>query len=175
VSASRKPVATKPQSIEAVEFREAMSRVASPVAIVTTDGPGGRAGFTCTAFASVSDDPPTVLVCLNQASRSAAAFRANPAFAINVLPERLRALADRFSGLDGTPLSERFASETWQAGSGGAPLLEGALASLDCHMEEVQRIGSHQMMIGRVLSVRLGPGEPPLFYHRRAYRSFDGA
>ncbi len=175
MSATRKPAGAQPQTIEAVEFREAMSRVASPVSIVTTDGPAGRAGFTCPAFASVTDAPPTVLACLSRTSRSAAAFRENRVFAINLLPQRLQALADRFSGLDGTPLAERFTATAWEEGGSGAPLLVGALASLDCRLEDLQEIGSHQVMIGRVLSVRLGPGDPPLFYHRRGYRSFDGA
>ena len=175
MSATRKPANAQPQTIEAVEFREAMSRVASPVSVVTTDGPAGRAGFTCTAFASVSDAPPTVLACLSRASRSAPPFRENRVFAISLLPMRLQALADRFSGLDGTPLAERFTPTGWEVGGSGAPLLTEALASFDCRLEDLQEIGSHQVMIGRVLSVRLGAADPPLFYHRRGYRSFDGA
>ncbi|TGR60514.1 flavin reductase, partial [bacterium M00.F.Ca.ET.194.01.1.1] len=66
-----------------LEFREAMARVCAPVNIVTTDGPAGRGGFTATAMCSVSDDPPTLLVCMNERSAQTSMFLANQRFCVN--------------------------------------------------------------------------------------------
>ncbi len=172
---SRLSVDSSPQqSVDAALFREAMSHVASPVHLVTTDGPEGLGGYTCTAFASVSDTPPTVLVCLNRASRSAAAFRANGVFAVNVLGHADRALGEAFSSADRLrPVAERFTQGPWHKGASGAPLLAGALAVFDCRLEDLRDVGSHQVMTGRVVGVEVGQAGAPLFYHARRYRTFD--
>ena len=77
-----------PDPVVAVDpklFREAMSRYGSAVHVVTTDGPGGKTGFTATAICSVSDDPPTLLVCLNRKSQGSPLLAANRVFCVNTL------------------------------------------------------------------------------------------
>ncbi len=161
------------KSADAALFREAMSHVASPVHIVTTDGEAGLAGYTCTAFASVSDNPPTVLVCLNRSSSSAPAFRINGIFAVNTLRADEQEIADIFSGLDKRPLAARFEpAELWTKGTSGAPLLKPALASFECRVDDLRDIGSHQVMTGRVVNVEIGKRGRPLFYHARQYRTY---
>ena len=81
-----------------LEFREAMARVCAPVNIVTTDGPAGRGGFTATAMCSVSDDPPTLLVCMNERSAQTGMFLANQRFCVNVLTQSHMHLAAKFAG-----------------------------------------------------------------------------
>src|SRR5919112_1011571 len=94
--------------IDAVLFREGMSRVADAVHVVTTDGPSGRAGFTATAVTPVTDSPASMLVCVNTASRSAQALMANRVFCVNTLGAADAALADVFAGRSGLQGQERF-------------------------------------------------------------------
>ncbi len=75
--------------VSRLEFRDAMARVCAPVNIVTTDGPSGRGGFTATAMCSVSDDPPSLLVCMNERSAQTGLFLTNRRFCVNVLTQAL--------------------------------------------------------------------------------------
>src|SRR5438270_3584260 len=88
-------------TVEAPVFREAMSRLGAAVHVVTTAGPGGRAGFTATAVCSVSDAPPTLLVCLNRKSQGGPTLRENMVFCVNTLGADCEALADVFAGRTG--------------------------------------------------------------------------
>lgn len=135
-------------------FRDAIARVPSAVHVITTAGPAGRRGFTATAFASVSDDPATILVCLNRKSGQNEAFRANGVFAVNMMPADAAALADVFAGRGGIVGEERFAHGAWSVLLTGAPVLDGAPMALDCVLAEVVEMGTHAVMFGRVVAVR---------------------
>ncbi len=76
---------TSGTSVDGAAYREAMARLAGAVHLVTTDGPGGRAGFTATAVCSVSDAPPTLLVCINRDSSAYPAFDRNGRLCVNLL------------------------------------------------------------------------------------------
>src|SRR6516164_975855 len=99
------PVAT----VAAPLFREAMSKLGAAVHVVTTAGPGGKAGFTATAVCSVSDAPPTLLVCLNRRSQGAPILRENKVFCVNTLGDGGAEIADIFSGRTGIAGGDRFA------------------------------------------------------------------
>lgn len=150
-------------------FREAMSRVAGAVHVVATDGPAGRAGLTATAVTSVSDSPPSLIVCLNATSRTAGILKANGVFSVNTLAAAHVALARHFSR-SGLSMDERFAQGAWQAGAGGAPLLAGALARFAVKVVDLRQVGSHHVVVGEVLSAEAGADAEPLVYHRRDYR-----
>ena len=159
--------------IKAVEpplYREAMSRFAGAVHVVTTDGPHGRRGMTVIAACSVSDSPPTILVCLNRTKPENDCFAQNGVFALNTLAPAHQALADAFSGLTGLSQDERFALGQWETASSGAPVLRGALATFDCHLEEAKDFATHRILFGRVTGIRTGDFAEPLVYYRRAYR-----
>jgi cob(II)yrinic acid a,c-diamide reductase len=159
--------------IKAVEpplYREAMSRFAGAVHVVTTDGPHGKRGMTIIAACSVSDSPPTILVCLNRTKPENDCFAQNGVFALNTLAPEHQALADAFSGLTGLSQDERFALGRWETVSSGAPVLRGALATFDCHLEEAKEVATHRILIGRVTGIRIGDFAEPLVYYRRAYR-----
>src|SRR3954464_8214319 len=87
--------------IDARRFRDGMSRVAASVHVITTDGPAGRAGFTATAVAPVTDSPASLLVCIDAAGRSAQALAENAVFCVNTLAVGDRALAEIFAGRSG--------------------------------------------------------------------------
>ena len=150
-------------------FRDCMSRVASAVHIVTTDGVAGLGGITASAVASVSDDPATMLVCVNKSSHSAPRFIANKVFCINTLAADDQALADCFAGRTGLHLDARFQPGIWDRLASGAPVLGTAIAIFDCRVLDIQDVATHHVMIGEVLAVRLLREGKCLAYHDRRY------
>jgi flavin reductase len=150
-------------------FREAMSRIAASVHIVTTDGPAGLAGITATAVASVTLEPPTMLFCINKASPSAARVMANGIFCINTLAAEHEWLADIFAGRMGHRLSERFTYGEWTKLATGCPVLRGAAAAFDCRLVEAKEVTTHFVMLGVVETVDFGPEGGGLTYAKRKY------
>ena len=164
--------AIAPEILKCVEptlFREGMSRLGAAVHLVTTAGVAGSAGFTATAVASVSDQPPTLLVCLNRRSNSAPLLSHNLVFCVNTLAADEEAIADVFAGRSGNR-AERFATGDWTTLATGAPVLTSAVAAFDCRVSEIKAVGSHNVIFGVVEAVRLGPPGPALVYHERAYK-----
>jgi flavin reductase (DIM6/NTAB) family NADH-FMN oxidoreductase RutF len=155
-------------------YRDAMSEIASPVHIIATDGPAGRAGMTVTALASISDNPPTLLVCVNRSSPSAERFLRNGIFSVNALGASDRALADIFAGRTHEHFEQKFAHGAWTNGALGAPLLGSALARFECRLIEVKDVGTHHVFYGAVERSERGGPEAGLLYHRRAYGGSAG-
>ncbi len=148
-------------------YRDAMARLGAAVNIVTTDGPGGRAGFTASAVCSVTDDPPTLLVCLNRAASAYPAVQANGVLCVNVLGAGGRALSDLFGGK--TPMEARFAAADWAVAASGAPVLDGAAASFDCRIVGRQAVGTHDVLFCEVLAVARHAEAHGLVYFGRGY------
>jgi flavin reductase (DIM6/NTAB) family NADH-FMN oxidoreductase RutF len=164
-------VETSGETVEATRFREAMSRIAAAVHVVTTDGPAGRAGATMTAVSSVSDAPPTLLVCLNRSGRTGDVLVANGVFCVNVLVGGDEALAGAFAGLGGLDHPARFATASWQTGVTGAPILVGSRAALDCRVTNSVEVGSHTVVFGEVVDVHVGDRGAALLYLDRTWRT----
>ena len=165
--------AVGPESVPTVDplaFREAMSRLGAAVHVITTAGSAGKAGTTATAVCSVSDAPPTLLVCLNRRSHSSPAVLHNGVFCINTLGRDGAAIADLFAGRTGVQGADRFAGGEWSVLATGSPVLTTAAVAFDCRLVEVRSVGSHNVFFGAVEAVRLGPGGPVLVYHERAYK-----
>jgi flavin reductase len=157
-------------SVAAPLFREAMSRLGAAVHVVTTAGPGGKTGFTATAVCSVSDAPPTLLVCLNRKSQGGPILRENQVFCINTLGADCEAVADVFAGRTGAVMAERFGTGLWSTLKTGAPVLAAAVVAFDCRVVEIKAVASHNVIFGAVEDIRLGPAGPALVYHDRAYK-----
>lgn len=160
----------KKNEIEPAHYRDAMANFAGAVHIVTTDGAAGRRGVTVIAACSVSDAPPTILVCLNRENEKNDAFRDNGVFALNTLAAEHEALSADFAGLTGKPPETRFDAGDWKTISTGAPTLTNALAVFDCELMEAKDFATHRVLFGRVTGLRVGDKLSPLLYHRRAYR-----
>ncbi|HEX8165176.1 MAG TPA: flavin reductase family protein [Beijerinckiaceae bacterium] len=156
-------------ALDPLRFREGMSRVAASVHVVTTDGPAGRAGFTATAVAPVTDSPASLLVCVHATGRSAEALTANAVFCVNALSASDRDLAEAFAGHTGLPPKDRFAVGRWGRLSTGAPVLETSLAAFDCRLVEARLVATHYVVIGEVVDVRLGSHATALVYRERGY------
>jgi flavin reductase len=158
------------RTVEPTAFRDAMSRLGAAVHVITTAGPGGKAGATATAVCSVSDAPPTLLMCLNRRSQTNPAVVENGVFCVNTLGDGGTEIADIFAGRTGVTGSERFGSGEWTVLSTGSPVLLSAVTVFDCRIVEVRSVGSHNVFFGAVEQVRLGPNRPALMYHDRAYK-----
>ncbi len=150
-------------------YREAMSHFASAVCLVTTDGAAGRRGVTVTAVCSVSDNPPTLLVCLNHANAANAVFEENGVFAVNVLAERNERVARAFAGEGKLEVAERFARGRWRTLRTGAPVLEDALVAFDCRVEDSRVVATHRVLMGRVVAVSEPVAGSSLLYRARRY------
>lgn len=150
-------------------YRDAMANFAGAVHVVTTDGPAGRRGATVIAACSVSDDPPTVLVCLMRDKPANDLFVQNGVFALNTLAGHHRPLAEGFSGLGGLPQEERFARGDWSTLSTGAPTLVDAVAVFDCEIVEAKEMATHRILFGKVTGLGIGNKLSPLIYHDRGF------
>jgi flavin reductase len=149
-------------------FKAVMRQVASPVAIVTAEHSGHRAGLTATAVCSVSADPPTVLICVNRHAKAEALITASGAFAINYLGADQAALARVFS-TSGLTSGERFRSGEWSRGATGSPILGTAIGVLDCTVVKMLPSDTHHVFIGRVRAAEALDG-PPLLYRDGYFR-----
>ena len=158
------------QTVEPALFREAMARLGAAVHVVTTAGPAGRAGFTATAVCSVSDEPATLLVCLNRRSQANAVLRENGVFCVNTLGADAEELADVFAGRTVTSREERFRAAEWMTLQTGAPVLRSAVVAFDCRIIEVKAVATHNVFFAGVQAVHLGSAGPALVYHERAYK-----
>ena len=161
---------TPVRTVEVAAFREAMSRLGAAVHVITTAGPGGKMGATATAVCSVSDAPPTLLMCLNRRSQTNSVVVENGAFCVNTLGEGGAEVADIFAGRTGVQGSDRFAAGDWTVLTTGSPVLLTAVVVFDCRIIEVRAVASHNVFFGAVEAVRLGPSGPALVYHERAYK-----
>src|SRR5262249_47069152 len=98
------------RTVDPVLFREAMSRLGAAVHVVTTAGPGGKSGATATAVCSVSDAPPTLLICLNRRSQTNPVVTENGVFCVNTLGAGHADIANIFAGRTGLPGTGRFSA-----------------------------------------------------------------
>jgi flavin reductase len=141
----------------AAAYKEAMRRVPTGVAVVTSFKGGEPRGITVNAFASVSIDPPTLLICINRAARSYLYIAESKNFCLNVLAGNQRHLAERFAG----KVRERqFDGVEYVVDETGAPVLSGTIAHFDCHVVEEHHAESHSIFIARVVSCSARPGSP---------------
>ena len=170
-STGRIGVAGETAPIPSQSYRDAMSHFAGAVHVVTTEGPAGRRGVTVSAAASVSDDPPTILVCLNRHNPNNSVFFDNGVFALNTLAVRHEAMASAFAGLTDLPQEDRFAMGQWTTLSTGSPVLADAMATFDCEITEARDLATHRVLFGKVTGLALADSLNPLIYFNRAWRS----
>ena len=150
-----------------LDFRLAMRRVASTVAVVSAQRDGEQHGTTATSVTSISMDPPSVLVCFNQASRLHDFLHSQDRFCINVLHTGNLDIARVFSS--NATAGERFAIGDWRTDAAGTPYLADAQANLFCQKEQEIIYGSHTIFIGRVLQALSREDVSPLLYRDGRY------
>lgn len=151
-------------------FREAMRRFPSGVTIVTTvDGGGRRWGFTASAFAFVSREPPQVLVCLDCSANCHPTFSVAERFVVNILGAEHAELARRFA----TKGIDKFGPDAFELGELRLPVLRDALVVLECRTTARLSGGDHTILLGEAVSTRLQAGAPAVVYDRRFWKLAD--
>lgn len=155
------------------QFRHAMAHLPAAVSIVTTDGAAGRCGITASAVCSVTDSPPTVLVCLNRRSAMHDVFTRNGQLCINVLGGGHEALAMHFSGATGVAMAQRFAFHDWRPGVAGQPVLDDALVKLQGHVTDCKEVGSHTVFFVELDNVDVSEEQNSLIYFNRLFHTVD--
>lgn len=153
------------------QFRQAMAHLGAAVNVITTAGSHGRCGITASAVCSVTDAPPTLLVCLNRSSAMHAIFNGNLNVCINVIPASLEGVARHFAGMTGLSMEERFKLPVWDDGIDGVPVLRGALASLQGKIVEAKEVGSHSVMFVETTEIRVrNDGDSLIYFDRYFHR-----
>jgi flavin reductase (NADH) len=150
-------------------FRNAMACLGAAVNIITTDGPRGRCGITASAVCSVTDTPPTMLVCINQSSYVHDVLRENAHVCINILGAHCQELARVFAGMTGCSMDARFDQCAWQPGALGVPVLGEALASLEGQIVDSKTVGSHSVMFVRIERIATRADGDGLVYFGRQF------
>lgn len=160
---------TETRPVEKQDFRNAMARLGSAVNIITTDGPAGRAGFTASAVCSVTDTPPTLLVCLNRSASVYPMFKENQVLCVNTLADSHESLSNLFGGK--TPMPERFDAAEWSRLATGSPILSGAVVSFDCNITQITSVGTHDILFCEAVALVRNDESHALAYFDRRYHA----
>ena len=151
-------------------FRAVMGRFATGVTVVTAFDGSRPQGITVNSLSSVSLEPPLVMIALDRGRFITPTVHAAGLFAVNILAEDQQALSDCFAGAPVEPGRADFCAAAWRPGATGLPLLDGAVAAIECRVVETFAVGDHDLFIGHVEGVSTGPDAAmPLLYHRRRY------
>lgn len=154
--------------IDAAAFRSVLSRFATGVVAITAVEPGsGRpTGLAVNSFTSVSLDPPLVAFCVAHTSRTWPLLRTAGRLCVNILAERQLGISERLAFKDG---DEKFTGIDWTRTPGGAPLIDDALAWIECSVEQEHPAGDHVIVVARVHDLAEHHDGPPLIFYRSTY------
>jgi flavin reductase (DIM6/NTAB) family NADH-FMN oxidoreductase RutF len=158
-------------TVSDAEFRAVLGRFPTGVTVVTTCDGERPAGVTVNAFASVSLDPPLVMVCIDKRSHMHGLVSQSGIFVANILGDHQQDLSRRFAGQVGDR-NERFRQTAYHLGVTGAPILDDVIAYVECCVLAIYPGGDHSIFLGKVESVGATTGEP-LTYYRARYGALD--
>ncbi|MDP9500166.1 4-hydroxyphenylacetate 3-monooxygenase, reductase component [Bisgaard Taxon 45] len=154
-------------------FRNAMAKLAAGVNIITTNGTAGKCGITATAVCSVTDTPPTIMVCINKNSEMNPVFQRNKRLCINVLSAEQVDLAQHFAGFKGSCMDERFEWAVWHEKHDptAQPSLNNALANLTGTIVDMRDIGTHSMFLVELDDIQVSEQGQALVYFSRQFHT----
>ena len=157
-------------------FRRVMGHFVTGVTVVSALDGERPLGITVNALSSVSLDPPLVMVALDRRRFLTPIVRASGRYAVNVLSEDQQAMSDCFAGAPVEPGRDAFCGAAWHPGATGLPLIDGAIATLECTVVQTFSAGDHDLFIGRVDAIASAEHHPmPLLYYRRRYLRIERA
>lgn len=159
--------------MERQDYRQLMRNHAGAPVIIATGVPGNRTGLTATAFCSLSDSPPTVIVCVNHNASAHPLIRETASFSVNLLRDGQTDAALKFSGQTGLKGEARF-DDGWSVGVIGAPVMNAALASLECELVESLDYASHTIFVGLVRGAQFDEDAEPMLYFRGNFIGLPG-
>jgi flavin reductase (DIM6/NTAB) family NADH-FMN oxidoreductase RutF len=154
-------------------FRGAMRHLTGGVSVITAGRGSEISGMTVTSVASLSVEPATLIVSINRESSSWPLVQRLGFFGVNILAADQLDVAERFTGKGGLKGAERFAGAQWITRVSGVPLLHGALAAIDCAVEDILERHSHAIVIGRVLDITGSGHTAALAYWQGRYVAVD--
>lgn len=152
-------------------FRNSMASMAAAVNVITTNGKSGRCGITATAVCSITDTPPTILVCINRNSEMNAVFKENGHLCVNVLSADHLEVAQHFAGMTGVEMCNRFDLHDWQEGLHTLPVLNDALASLQGRISQMSEVGTHTLFFVELDGINVRNDGDGLTYFNRAFHT----
>lgn len=155
------------ESVSRQAYHDGMAKLAAGVCIITTRVDGQCEGMTATSVCSVSDTPPTLLVCLNQRSSTLLACLQSEILSVNVLAPHATELGETFARPRNTV--EKFSFGQWHAGVTGSPLLSDALVSFDCRIVATHCVHSHGVPFCEPVGVQIGSAHEGLGYFNRRF------
>lgn len=152
---------------DAKELRRVMGTFATGVTVITTQDKAGRCyGLTANAVTSLSLVPPLILICIDKTAETFPAFYESRAFVVNILGAHQEDVSTRFAKSGG----DKFVGLACRADRQGPPVLDGALAHLECRIVETHEGGDHVIHVGEVLHAEAQGGDPLLFYQGKYRR-----
>lgn len=157
------------EPIDRHEFRNLMRNIPGQVSVIATGAPGHRKGLTASAVCSLTDQPPTVIVCINRSAGAHDLIIEHGIFSVNALAAGQEAIARVFSGLGGASGEQRFETGDWSVGVTGAPVLASAVCRLECRLSEYRAASSHTIFFGHVIAGSASSEASPLLYLRGSY------
>jgi flavin reductase (DIM6/NTAB) family NADH-FMN oxidoreductase RutF len=173
---ARLPLMTADASITPDVFRRVMGHFVTGVTVVTALDVDRPFWITVNALSSVSLEPPLVVIALDRRRFLTPIVRTAGRYGVSILSEEQRELSDCFAGAPVEPGRESFCGAAWHPGTTGVPLLDGAIATLECTVVETFSVGDHDLFIGRVEALANEAQHPmPLLYYRRRYLGVDRA
>jgi flavin reductase len=155
--------------IDRKAYRDAMARLGAAVNVITTTGPDGPRGFTASAVCSVTDDPPTLLLCVNRTSDSHDPLKENGVLCVNTLGASQEDLSGVFAGMTGMTGADRFQHGEWTTLATGSPVLTHAVVSFDCTIASVTEVGTHTVFFCEVQAIQAADHHEGLIYFGRSY------
>ena len=155
------------------DFRNAMRQLTGGVSVITAGRGRDISGMTVTSVSSLSVDPPALIVSINREASSWPLVKRYGFFGVSILTSDQIDIAERFTGKGGLKSADRFAGAGWTTRASGVPLLVGALAAIDCEVEDIVERHSHAIVIGRVLDVAVSPRTAALAYWQGRYVAID--
>ena len=152
--------------IDKNELRRVMGHFATGVTVITTLNKDGKInGLTANAFSSVSLDPPLCLISVDKKAESYSSFEESRVFTVNILASDQEALSRKFAVSGGN----KFEGVAYRIGANGAPILNGALAYIECKLYAAYDGGDHTIYLGEVQQTEITESKPLLFF-RGGYR-----
>jgi flavin reductase (DIM6/NTAB) family NADH-FMN oxidoreductase RutF len=155
------------------DFRNAMRQLTGGVSVITAGRGRDISGMTVTSVSSLSVDPPALIASINREASSWPLVKRYGFFGVNILTSDQLDIAERFTGKGGLKGADRFTGAKWTTRASGVPLLVGALAAIDCEVEDIVERHSHAIVIGHVLDVAVSARTAALAYWQGRYVAID--
>jgi flavin reductase (DIM6/NTAB) family NADH-FMN oxidoreductase RutF len=161
------------REVSPTDFRGAMRQLTGGVSVITAGRGKEISGMTVTSVSSLSVEPAALIVSINREASSWPLVKRHGFFGVNILASDQIDIAERFTGKGGLKGAARFGGAKWVTRVSGVPLLVGALAAIDCEVEDIVERHSHAIVIGRVLVLQLSARTAALAYWQGQYVAID--